>query len=183
LIVIGFDPGFGAGCLGYGVLDLGATSSRALAHGTLGHGTADWTAAERLDEIAFSIDGLLNTWCPDVLGYEDQSGVCVAAEREGRSNFAARRLHEVTGMLRFAARCSLDVALPCYVAQPRSLKIAVLGKGGGSADKSQIKVAVQRLFGVRTNQHAADAIACAVATARIHRVTMAQLRASGSVIT
>lgn len=177
LIILGWDPG--VKFLGYGVLALEATRSRCLAHGVLGTGMDDASPAERLDALATGIDGLMNTWTPDVTGYEDQTGVNIAMERAGKSNAFSRRIHEVTGMIRMGARCSLAEPVPVYSHQPRVIKIALLGKGHGNATKDEIKWGVDRLFGVKTNQHAADAIACAVASARSHRVAMATRRRAG----
>ncbi len=184
MIALGWDPGFAAGALGYGVVELSPTRSRSIAHGTLGSLGSDETAADRLDELAFAIDGIMNTHCPDVVGYEDQTGVVVGMERAGqRAGWALRRIHEVTGMLRMAARCALSDSIPLYTPQPRTIRLAVLGKGHGKPGKAGVQWAVQRLFGVQTNSHACDAIACAVAAARMHRIATAQRRASGSVIT
>lgn len=168
LRVIGWDPGLAH--LGYAVLEVSPARVRVLAHGDVGQAN-DCRVEERLDRLAVTIDGLFNTWLPDVCGYENQAGVEVAKQLAGEgSTFSSRRVHEVTGLIRMAANCALSEALPIYTPTPMTIKVAVLGKGNRSADKSQIKHAVKRLFGVRCGEHAADAIACAVATLRQHRV-------------
>ena len=168
--------------LGYGVIDLAPTRSRAVAYGELGQGLPVEPAA-KLDELALRIDRVMNTHCPDVLSYENQQGVEVAMQRDGTgSNFHSRLLHEVSGMLRFAARCSLDEPIPCYSPQPRSIKVALLGKGHASADKKAVQRGVEMLFGVRASSHVCDAIATAVCGARQHRVAMATRRASATLI-
>jgi crossover junction endodeoxyribonuclease RuvC len=181
---LGWDPGMRY--LGWGVLELGPTSSRALAWGTLGEAN-DRPWHERLDELAHGIDVVMNTHLPDVVAYEDQAGIEVAMQRDGADSGmggspASRRLHEVCGMIRYAARCALDAPLPCYCIQPRTIKVSVLGKGRGSGDKSQIQSAIRALFGVKDNQHASDALATAVAGSRKHRQAMMLLRRSASVI-
>ncbi len=179
--MLGWDPG--TAHLGYGVLDLSPTRSRAIAYGELGEGLPE-RMADKLDELALRIDKVMNTHCPDVLVYENQAGVEVAMQRDGEgSNFSSRALHEVCGMLRFAARCSLDEPIPCYDPQPRSIKVALLGRGHGGADKKAIQWGVERLFGVRAGQHAADALAAAVCGARIHRLTTAKHRSTAALIT
>lgn len=168
--------------LGYGVIDLQPTRSRAVAYGELGQGLPV-EPADKLDELALRIDRVMNTHCPDVLAYENQQGVEVAMQRGGSgTNFHSRLLHEVSGMLRFAARCSLDEPLPCYAPQPRSIKVALLGKGHGSASKQEVQRAILVLFGVQTTQHAADAIATAVCGARLHRLALAKRRQSAQLI-
>lgn len=164
------------------MLELAATRSRALAYGELGDALpADMS--DKLDELALRIDRVMNTHCPDVLVYENQAGVEVAMQREGKgSNYSSRALHEVCGMLRFAARCALDEPIPCYSPQPRSIKVALLGSGHGGADKKAIQWGIERLFGVRAGQHAADALASAVCGARIHRLALAKRRACGALI-
>lgn len=181
MIVLGWDPG--VRFLGYGVVELGPTRSRCLADGVLGADLGEMEAADRLDELAFGVDGLMNTWLPDVCGFEDQTGVSIAMEAAGKSNSNSRRIHEVVGMLRFAARCSLDTAVPIYGVQPRSMKVGLLGKGHGQATKEDVKRIVDRLFGVKSNQHACDAIGIAVVAARIHRVRRAERRRCGARVT
>jgi Holliday junction resolvasome RuvABC endonuclease subunit len=181
MIALGWDPG--VKYLAYGVVDLGPTRSRCLANGIIGDKLGDMPISERLDEMSFAIDGILNTWMPDVCGYEDQTGVSIAMEAAGKSNVKSRRIHEVVGMIRFAARCSLSDAVPVYSVQPRSMKIGLLGKGHSQASKEQVQWAVERFFGVKTNQHAADAIGIAVVSARLDRLASAQRRRSGATIT
>jgi Holliday junction resolvasome RuvABC endonuclease subunit len=176
VISLGWDPG--VKYLGYGVLELGPTRSRCLAHGVLGADLGDMPAQERLDELAFAVDGIMNTWLPDVCAFEDQTGVSIAMEAAGKSNVHSRRIHEVVGMLRFAARCSLDVAVPIYSVQPRSMKIGLMGKGHGQATKKDVQWAVDRLFAVQSNQHACDAIGIAVVAPRLHRQAVAVRRMS-----
>jgi Holliday junction resolvasome RuvABC endonuclease subunit len=174
--------------LAYVVLELSPTRSRAVAYGTLGEGLPE-KPRNKLDELAIRIDRVMNTHCPDVVGYEDQAGVEVAKQRAKERNdprmvvtFSSHQLHEVVGMLRFAARCSLDTPLPCYTPQPRSIKVALLGKGHGNAEKKSVQWGVERLLGVRGSSHVADALATAICTARMHRVLSARDRATAAVI-
>lgn len=153
-----------------------------MAYGELGSGLPE-RMQDKLDELAIRIDRVMNTHCPDVLAYENQAGVEVAMQREGEgSNFASRALHEVCGMLRFAARCSLEEPIPCYDPQPRSIKVALLGRGHGGAGKKSIQWAIERLFGVRASQHAADALATGVCAARLHRLALAKHRSHAQLV-
>jgi Holliday junction resolvasome RuvABC endonuclease subunit len=174
LIVIGWDPG--TSNLGYGVLDLGPSHARCLAHGNVGEGSADGVGTQ-LDALAHRIDRILNTYEPDVVAYEDQAGVEVAMQRDGTgSNYSSRRLHEVCGMLRFAARCALSEPVPLYIGQPRSIKVAVLGRGHGGADKKAIQAWIDRMFGIKSTQHGADAIGAAIFGSKAHRIETAKKR-------
>lgn len=171
--------------MAYGVLEISASRSRVLDHKNIGHADAAVPYGVRLSELAHRIDQVMNKWCPDVVGYEDQAGVAVGnAERESDAvNFASHWVHDVCGMLRFAAACALETPVPCYTAPPQSIKVAVLGKGARSADKKQIKHAIRTLFGVtKCSSHEADAIAMAVAALRRHRRAELAQRKVGAVI-
>jgi Holliday junction resolvasome RuvABC endonuclease subunit len=119
--------------------------------------------------IANRILDAIDKYTPAAIAYENQSGVTAGKERGGsgaRSTSSSRRVHEVTGIARCAARL---FELPCYVLAPSSVKLAVLGRGGGNASKARVKDAVRMLYGVpRCSEHAADAVAVAVAAARLH---------------
>lgn len=180
MIVIGWDPG--TANLGYGVLELSPSRTRCLAHGNVGE-RSDRGVREQLRALAQTIDELMNRWTPEVMGYEDQAGVEVAMQRDGTgSNYSSRRLHEVTGMLTYAATCSLAESIPLYVTQPRSIKVAVLGRGHGGADKKAVQSWIDRMFGIKSNQHGADALGAAIAAVRYHRIESAKRRSSAALI-
>lgn len=180
MIAIGWDPG--TSNLGYGVLDLGPSYARCLAHGNVGESKVS-TVHEQLNALSLRIDELMNRWTPEVMGYEDQAGVEVAMQRDGTgSNYSSRRLHEVTGMLRHAANTGLAEPIPLYVPQPRTIKVAVLGKGHGGADKKAVQRWIDRMFGIKSNQHGADAIGAAIAAVRYHRLECAKRRGAARLI-
>jgi crossover junction endodeoxyribonuclease RuvC len=167
IIVVGIDPGMAF--LGLAVLEVGPQRSRVLRAETVASKPKDGTDEERLDAIADRILDAVDTFEPHAIAYENQAGVTAGKERGGagaRSTSSSRRVHEVTGIARCAARL---FALPCYVLAPSSVKLAVLGRGGGNASKARVKDAVRILFGVpRCSEHAADAVATAIAGARLH---------------
>lgn len=172
MIIIGVDPGFAN--IGIGVLELERSVTRVVHHETFVTTTRDGEAEERLDAIAEHLLDVCEQFDPAAIGYENQAGFAVAAARgdEGGPgiNAAARRLGEVTGIIRCVARC---YSLPCYCIAPSSVKVAVLGKGGGRAPKERMKRAVREIFKVgRCSEHAADAIAIAVGTGVRHRRAM-----------
>ena len=180
MIAIGWDPG--TANLGFGVLDLGPSWSRCLAHGNVGE-SSDRGIDAQLNALSRKIDQIMNEWTPEVMAYEDQAGVEVAMQRDGTgSNYSSRRLHEVTGMLRHAANTALSEPIPLYVPQPRTIKVAVLGKGHGGADKKAIQRWIDRMFGIQSTSHGADAIGAAIAAVRYHRLAVASQRRSAALI-
>lgn len=180
MICLGFDPG--TSHLAYGVVEMGAVRAKVIAHGILG--TRGCTPADKMDELAYAIDGVFNTHCPDVIGYESQRGVSAYMEQQGTgSNWFSRQIHEVTGMLRFAARCALDTAVPLYTPEPSTIKVGLLGKGNGRAEKAKIVQGVKRIFGIQASSHVCDAIAVAITVSRMHRLELRKRRESRSLIT
>jgi crossover junction endodeoxyribonuclease RuvC len=178
MIALGIDPGFAF--VGFGVVQLTNTSSRVLHHETF-KTTTKVSDELRMDAIADRVGDVIERFNPDAIGYENQSGVEVAMQREGEgTNVSSRRVHEVCGIIRCAARY---YELPCYCLAISTIKVAVLGKGGGRAKKPQVKAAVRMIFGVAgCSEHAADGIAISVATTRAHRAHLLSLRRSSAFI-
>jgi Holliday junction resolvasome RuvABC endonuclease subunit len=140
------------------------------------------TAPERMDLICDRVLELLELHKPEVMGYENQAGVEAGKAKlmledptKVHSNASSRRVHEVVGALRCAARIH---RLPCYEVAPATVKVSLLGKGGGRGSKAQVKQAVSRMLGVSCSEHAADALAVAVATGRRHAIELAKQRAA-----
>lgn len=183
MIIIGIDPGLAF--LGLAVLELKPTSTRVLHHETFQTRSTE-DNPDRLDSIAERLLDLIEEHEPEAVGYETQGWAAVAAQDpEGRTqaigmNAAARHLHEVVGIIRCAAR-AFDI--PAYCMAPSSVKVAVLGKGGGRAKKAAVKERVRLLFHLgRVSEHAADAVAIAVGTGVRHRRHVATLTRHVSLI-
>lgn len=188
MIVIGIDPGYAF--LGVGVLELQPSSTRVLHHSTFAT-LAREEDGTRLDAIAEHLLDLLEHYDVDALGYENQAIVEAGKQARRRqaleeggpdaqSSFSSSRVHEVAGIIRCAARC-FDV--PCYCLAPNSVKVAVLGKGGGRAKKAAVKARVRAIFGVeRLSEHAADALAIALGTSVRHRRQLATLQQHAALI-
>jgi crossover junction endodeoxyribonuclease RuvC len=185
VIVLGIDPGFAF--LGLGVLEVTNNSSRAVFTETFKTtGKRDGSDEARLNLIADRILDMIDDYKPAIIGYENQAGAEVGMQRRARegeddvgTNYSSRRVHEVSGSIRCAARL---FELPCYCLAPSTIKVAVLGKGGGHAKKDRVKLAVQRMFGVAASEHAADAIAIAVGAVQAHRRAQLLLRAAKALI-
>jgi crossover junction endodeoxyribonuclease RuvC len=184
IVALGVDPGFAN--LGLGVVEVTNSSTRVLLHDTFITSPKDDTAG-RLDAIADRLLDAIEDFRVQILAYENQAGVEVGMqlmrEKEGTAggtNYSSRRVHEVSGIIRGAARA---FELPCYCLAPSTIKVALLGKGGGHAKKAQLKVAVRRLLGVvGCSEHAADALATAIGGVQAHRRAQLALRAAKSLI-
>lgn len=178
VIAIGTDPGFAN--FGLGVLEVTATSSRVLHHETFKTFPKD-DDDHRLELISDRLLDLIEEFNPAVMGFEDQAGVEVAMQRnEEGTNYSSRRVHEVVGIIRCAARF---YRLPLYRNAPSTVKVAVMGKGGGRAKKARMIEVVSAIFGLHgCSEHGADAVAVAVCTVRKHRHARRQIRAAASII-
>jgi Holliday junction resolvasome RuvABC endonuclease subunit len=190
VIALGIDPGLAF--LGVGVLEVKASSTRVIHHETFKTKSSD-DDEDRLDAIADYLGDVIDAYDPQVIGYENQAIVeagkqarARAARKAGKldealqaTSFSSARVHEVAGIIRCAARF---YGLPCYCLAPSSVKLAVLGKGGGKAKKERVKLAVKTIFRVTASEHAADAIAISVGVMSRYRRQQAQLRAASSLI-
>lgn len=171
MIALGWDPGVAT--LAWAALDLQPTRTRVAGHGVIGVPSGDAPdEGARLDALAARIADVTEHTLPDVVGYEYQLGAHVGIERDGGGQYATaalRLVHDVTGMIRFAARVLFEAPLPVYRIQPQTAKVALLGKGNRTAEKAAVQAAVRRMFGVAASSHESDAVAIAVATVRQHR--------------
>ena len=163
--ILGIDPGFAF--IGLGLVEFSSLATRVLHHETYRTRTTEDDHG-RLDAIADHVFDAIERWQPDCIGYENQAGVSVGKAREDIPvTFASQRVLEVVGIIRAAARFN---AVPCYVVAPSTVKVAVLGKGGGHAKKDRVKRAIRTIFGLgQCSEHAADAIAIAIGTRGKHR--------------
>lgn len=166
--ILAIDPGFAA--MGVGVIESLKGRLLLIHSATVRTLPGKSSDESRLDSLGKAILAAIVSFEPEAMGYENQAGVEVGAQLgRGRlkSSASSRRVHEVSGMIRAFA---LAFELPCYCIAPISAKCALLGKGGGHAPKSQIKRAVQRLFGVKScSEHAADALAIGMGSLKAHR--------------
>jgi crossover junction endodeoxyribonuclease RuvC len=184
VLALGIDPGYAH--LGIGLVELLPTRTRCVHHETFITKTRD-EVDDRLDAIAEHLFQVIEHYNPAAIGFEDQAGVEVAASRRAKdedegvwSNVNSRRVHEVVGIIRAAARF-YDLAR--YRLAVSSVKCAVLGKGGSRAKKDAVKERVRAIFGIPSlSEHAADALAVAIGTGVRHRRHVATLAAHTSLI-
>lgn len=182
MIIGGFDPGFAF--LGAAFIELQPTSTRIIHHETFATKSSD-SDEDRLDAIAEHVLDLIEQFEPEAIGYENQAWAALpnrvkAEGEELRTSAASRRLHEVTGLIRCAARC---YDTPVFCLAPSTIKVGLLGKGGTKQrGKQAVKDRVRALFGIVCSEHAADAIAVGISTGVRHRRNVTLLAQHASLI-
>lgn len=148
---LGIDPGLTA--TGWGVIGVEGTKLSHIANGTI-NSNAKRSLAERLVEIEAGLVQILQAYAPDAAAVE-QAFVA-------RDASAALKLGQARAVaLLVTARAGIAVAE--YA--PNHVKKSVVG--AGHADKSQIRLMVEMLLpGAKPgSEHAADALAIAIAHA------------------
>jgi crossover junction endodeoxyribonuclease RuvC len=148
-IIIGIDPSLRA--TGYGVIQTGKTSPRALAHGTISC-PAGWEHSRCLARIAQTLRDLIACHRPTICAIEGL--------------FFAQNLQTalIMGQARGAALAILgEAGLEIYEIAPRKVKQALVGYG--AAQKIAVAKMVQRLLQLPEPPapDAADALAVALA--------------------
>lgn len=177
-IALGSDPGL-ANC-GFGVIRRDGSRLECLDAGTVSTDSAR-PLEERQRLIWSTFAELVRTHKPLVFGIEDQSGVNAAARQSVARQIAAARagrevkgfgfnasndgVIEIVGVLKSVA---FAYGIPVLMLQPRTVKVGLMGPGGGSAEKQEIKAAILRTFpGIgRISSHAADGLAVALGAER-----------------
>ncbi len=145
--VLAIDPSLRA--TGYAVVESGARadSARALDYGVIKNGAA-LLASGCLVAIRRRIDGLIAEHSPDCCAVEGI--IFVQSYRTAITMGAARGA---------ALLAAAEHGLPIYEYSPKSVKMAVVGRGG--AQKDQVAFMVRALLGLKTTPgaDAADALA------------------------
>ena len=122
-IVIGIDPSLRG--TGYGVIQAGKPSPRALAHGTIAC-PAGWERSRCLAHIARTLREVIARHHPDVSAIEGL--------------FYAQNLQTalIMGEARGAALAALaEAGLEIYEIAPRKVKQAIIGHGGGAKTRGR----------------------------------------------
>lgn len=183
-VALGFDPGT-AQC-GFGVIAREGQRVRFVDAGTVKTASA-FTLTDRLQYIWRELTDVVREHRPLVMGIEDQLGMAARSRSNiNRQLMAARKGEAVKGFgynadndgVMGAQFVAMSVAFAYRVRvillQPKTIKVNVMGPGGGEADKAAIKAAVTRLFpelrDARFSSHAADGIAAAVTAERMDHV-------------
>ncbi|MEE9298824.1 MAG: crossover junction endodeoxyribonuclease RuvC [Acidimicrobiia bacterium] len=162
MFVLGIDPGLST--TGYGVIEVGDHSLRAITAGVIRTDSGD-SIAQRLHELADDLDAVVSEFEP--------------AEAAIEEVFVNRNLQTATAVGRASGVAILSVAragVPMYEYTPSAVKLAVTG--AGDADKRQVQAMVARRLGLDAAPAPADA-ADALAVAICHSQASRMLR-SGS---
>lgn len=151
-VILGLDPSLRG--TGYGVIEVGRSHPRALAHGTISSSAA-WPHSRCLANISQSIREVLRKYQPTVCAVEGL--------------FFAQNLQTaiVMGEARGAALAAIaEAGLEIYEIAPRKVKQAIVGYG--AAQKLAVAKMVQRLLQLpeMPAADAADALALALAHAQ-----------------
>lgn len=130
--------------------------------------SASDTIVERCTAIWRALSAVLREGYPQRLTIEEQHGPQVGAYERGEFNADNSKTIVTVGL---AMGCALAYGVPVVIMSPQQAKIAVLGKGGGHAEKSVVQAAVMRVTRApkRIAQDAADAVALAIAGAQHSR--------------
>jgi crossover junction endodeoxyribonuclease RuvC len=145
--ILGIDPG--SRFTGFGIIEVNGDRSVSLQHGVIRAGTGDFP--ERLGIIFSGIQDLIRSHAPSE----------VAVETVFVSHNAASALK--LGQARGAAVCAaISLGVPVAEYSPKSVKQAIVGRGG--ADKVQVQHMVGVLLSLKEDlqEDAADALAVAL---------------------
>ncbi len=171
-LVLGIDVGFRK--VAFVIVAFTRSSMRTVFRETFETTTSMGSDEERLNMIARRLIWIFGVYGSglDAVGFENQAGF--AAGDGGGQSASSRRLLEVQGIIR--AVCVSWEHEP-YAIAISTLKVAILGKGGGHAKKNQLKPRVQQALGwKRCSEHEVDAAGAAFATYTKHLEHRANLR-------
>ena len=145
--ILGIDPG--SRLTGFGVIEVNGDQAIAVQHGVIKAGTGEFP--ERL--------GIIFAGIRDLIGEHQPDEVAIETVFMSRNAGTALKL----GQARGAAICAaISLGVPVSEYAPRSIKQAIVGRGG--ADKVQVQhmVAVLLQLQEKLQEDAADALAVAL---------------------
>ena len=147
--VLGIDPGLAT--MGWGVIESDGYRDRLIQYGALETYPRD-TFPTRLGSLYTGVKGLLNTFKPDEIAFEElffSKNITTGIQVAGARGVALAACQDYTDKL--------------FEYTPMQIKQAVVGYGG--ADKHQVQMMVRMLLGIKEvprPDDAADAVACAI---------------------
>jgi crossover junction endodeoxyribonuclease RuvC len=145
--ILGIDPG--SRLTGFGIIEVNGDQAIAVQHGVIKAGTGEFP--ERL--------GIIFAGIRDLIGEHQPDEVAIETVFMSRNAGTALKL----GQARGAAICAaISLGLPVSEYAPRSIKQAIVGRGG--ADKVQVQHMVTVLLQLKEKlqEDAADALAVAL---------------------
>ncbi len=147
--ILGVDPG--TNVLGYAVIDSKGGRIGLCDYGALKL-SAKLTAQEKLREIYFGLQELIERWLPAVMAIETPF--------YGKNVQSMLKLGRAQGV---AITAAITMGLEIHEYSPKKIKLAVTGNG--NASKEQVHAMVERLIGKqlgRVTHDTTDAIAAAL---------------------
>jgi len=154
-VVVGIDPGY---CK-FAVSRVERKAGRYTAQARTVTTNSRQAEQLRLRLIGEAIDAALKP-APQLVVIEDQRGVNAGMRRKGKArNFGNASVEGVVMLVK--SKC-VALGIPYLLIHPRTIKVAVCGRGGGRADKEQMRHAVKLLTGAELDEHSADATATAI---------------------
>ena len=145
--ILGIDPG--SRLTGFGIIEVNGDQAIAVQHGVIKAGTGEFP--ERL--------GIIFAGIRDLIGEHQPDEVAIETVFMSRNAGTALKL----GQARGAAICAaISLGVPVSEYAPRSIKQAIVGRGG--ADKVQVQHMVMVLLQLKEKlqEDAADALAVAL---------------------
>lgn len=158
MVVLGIDPGLAA--LGWALVEI------APAPVIVGAATVRTSAADPIERRIADIVRALPWETADLIAIEDQRGAYAGHQQRGTTSAAARLVLLVQGVA-----MGLCHYAPIVLVTPQQAQRAVTAQGR-RADKGSVAAYVATMPGcpARISQHAADAVAVAVAGGRVMRM-------------
>lgn len=162
MVIAGFDPSIASA--GLCVLERRPNGYRKLHHQVIRTKSADRPAV-RVATIWDALSDAFRRYHPSCLVIEDQRGVQAGKHRDGEFTVDNSK---TVGVAYVAMACARFFRIDVVEVQPKTAKIAVLGKGSGSADKRQVQAIVERLVGEKLPLDASDAATMAIHGFQLH---------------
>lgn len=145
--ILGIDPG--SRCTGFGIIEVHGDRAMCVAHGVIKTGGGEFP--QRLGIIFSGLQELIRLHHPDAVAVES---VFVS-----RNPSSALKL----GQARGAAICAaIEQGLPVSEYSPRSVKQAIVGRGGAEKEQVEHMVCVLLQLKEKLLEDAADALAVAL---------------------
>lgn len=147
-LILGIDPG--SRVTGYGIVDAAGRSGEYVTSGCI-RTSGQGSLPERLNEIFQGVTEIIARYCPQEMALEE---IFMA-----RSAGSALKLGQARGAVIIAAA---QQGLPVWEYSARTVKQAVVGKGGASKEQVQHMVRILLRLNGLPQEDAADALAIAI---------------------
>lgn len=157
-IGVGIDPGY-ENC---GIVWMDLVARRIVDHQTI-HTARAKTLTKRMYLLHRELALALSRRGVEAVGYESPYKTGKAKQVAGKTNYNPLLLMMVVGHIQ--SLC-WQAGIALYELEPSEVKRGVVPGRSGSAEKDQVRRAVESIYGLRLNEHEADAAGAATVTAR-----------------